>query len=161
MKQLDYFIEVSQNDIKNFSIFLLERENAEATVKKYVADIRTFFRYLNGNMQIDKKVLMGYKEWLVEKYAINSVNSMLAALNQFLEFMGIGTLKVKRIKIQRWDLSRKTVKDPIFIVIFLAFTGAVWFNMVSMLINYLKAVLGYEQHVRDRFSGKRAEKKSF
>lgn len=42
MKQLDYFIEVSQNDIKNFSIFLLERENAEATVKKYVADIRTF-----------------------------------------------------------------------------------------------------------------------
>lgn len=58
MKQLDYFIEVSQNDINNFSIFLLERENAEATVKKYVADIRTFFRYLNGNMQIDKKVLM-------------------------------------------------------------------------------------------------------
>ena len=101
MKQLDYCIEVSQNDIKNFSIFLLERENAEATVKKYVADIRTFFRYLNGNMQIDKKVLMGYKEWLVEKYAINSVNSMLAALNQFLEFIGIGTLKVKRIKIQK------------------------------------------------------------
>ena len=35
----------------------------------------------------------------------------------------------------------KTVKDPIFIVIFLAFTVAVWFNMVSMLKKYQKAVL--------------------
>ena len=43
--------------------------------------------------------------------------------------------------MQRWDLSRKRVKDPIFIVIFLAFTGAVWFNMISMLKKYQKAVM--------------------
>ena len=35
----------------------------------------------------------------------------------------------------------KTVKDPIFIVIFLAFMGVVWFNMVSVLKKYQKAVI--------------------
>ena len=35
------------------------------------------------------------------------------------------------------------MKDPIFIVIFLAFTGAVWFNMISMLKKYQKGLSGY------------------
>ena len=51
--------------------------------------------------RINKKVLLQYKEWLVQKYAVNSVNSMLAALNQFLEFLNVGNLKVKRIKVQK------------------------------------------------------------
>ena len=51
--------------------------------------------------RINKKVLLQYKEWLAQKYAVNSVNSMLAALNQFLEFLNAGKLKVKRIKVQK------------------------------------------------------------
>ena len=51
--------------------------------------------------RINKKVLLQYKEWLAQKYAVNSVNSMLAALNQFLEFLNVGNLKVKRIKVQK------------------------------------------------------------
>ena len=51
--------------------------------------------------RINKKVLLQYKEWLAQKYAVNSVNSMLAALNQFLEFLNVGKLKVKRIKVQK------------------------------------------------------------
>ena len=43
---------------------------------------------------------MDYKNWLVSHYAVNSVNSMLAALNKFLKFLGMECLKVKRIKIQ-------------------------------------------------------------
>ena len=101
MKQLDYSIEISRNDIKEFSQFLLERENAEATVKKYVTDIRTFFEYLNENLKVDKNVLLQYKEWLIQRYAINSINSMLAALNQFLKFLNVGKLKMKRIKVQK------------------------------------------------------------
>ena len=50
---------------------------------------------------MDKAKLLEYKEWLVERYAVSSVNSILAALNQFLEFLDAGHLKVKRIKLQR------------------------------------------------------------
>ena len=35
----------------------------------------------------------------------------------------------------------------------------IWFNMVSVLKKYQKAVMWYEQHERDRYSGKTAEKK--
>lgn len=51
--------------------------------------------------RINKEVLLQYKDWLVQNYVVNCVNSMLAALNQFLEFLNLGNLKVKRIKVQK------------------------------------------------------------
>lgn len=66
-----------------------------------MADIKKFLFFLADDKRINKKVLLQYKEWLVQKYAVNSVNSMLAALNQFLEFLNVGNLKVKRIKVQK------------------------------------------------------------
>lgn len=51
--------------------------------------------------RINKKVLLQYKDWLAHNYAVNSVNSMLAASNQFLKFLNLGNLKVKRIKVQK------------------------------------------------------------
>ena len=101
MEQMDFSIGVSESVIKDFADYLYQRENAKATVNKYMADIKKFFSFLAGSKQINKKVLLQYKEWLFQKYAINSVNSMLAALNQFLEFLGAGNLKVKRIKVQK------------------------------------------------------------
>ena len=100
MEPMEFSIEVSEDSISKFADYLYERENANATVNKYIADIKKFFSFLGGNGQINKKRLLQYKEWLFQKYAINSVNSMLAALNQFLEFLNAGNLKVKRIKVQ-------------------------------------------------------------
>lgn len=94
-------IEISTEDIKKFEQYLYERENAIATIQKYKTDIHTFFRFLEGERKVDKAKLLEYKEWLVERYAVSSVNSILAALNQFLEFLDAGHLKVKRIKLQR------------------------------------------------------------
>ena len=53
---------------------------------------------------VDKEKLLKYKEWLIANYAVNSVNSMLVALNQFLLFMEKGRLRLKRIKVQRADI---------------------------------------------------------
>lgn len=115
MELVDFSIKVSESKVKEFADYLYDRENANATVDKYVADIKRFFSFLSNKRIIDKKLLLEYKEWLVQKYAINSVNSMLAALNQFLEFLGVGNLKVKRIKVQKQpflqDQKELTEKD--------------------------------------------------
>ena len=115
METSDFSIEVSDSAIKKFSDYLYERENAHATVNKYITDIKKLFTFLGEERKIDKKILLQYKEWLVQKYTINSVNSMLAALNQFLEFLNVGNLKVKRIKIQKepflQDQKELTEKD--------------------------------------------------
>lgn len=94
-------IEISTEDIQRFEQYLYERENAIATIQKYKTDIRTFFRFLGEERTVDKAKLLAYKEWLVERYAVSSVNSILAALNQFLEFFDAPHLKVKRIKLQK------------------------------------------------------------
>ena len=106
MEELE--IIVSGRNVKEFSGFLHSRESAEATIKKYTSDIYTFLKYLNGDMKVNKERVLKYKEWLLEKYAISSVNSMLAAVNQFLEFLGAGMLKVKRIKIQRLSFRQES-----------------------------------------------------
>lgn len=92
-----------QMDIESFTAFreyLVERENSPATIAKYQTDIRTFFGYLEGQKFVTKECLIQYKQWLVEHYALTSVNSMLAALNQYLDFRGVGNMRVKRVKIQ-------------------------------------------------------------
>ena len=87
--------------LESFERYLYEQENANATIRKYVTDIRTFFCYLGDELTVDKKRILEYKEWLTKHYAVNSINSMLAALNRFLEFLGLDALKVKRIKVQK------------------------------------------------------------
>lgn len=94
-------IEVTDEDREAFRTYLEERENAEATVAKYMTDTGTFLRYLGDDRRIGKGRIVAYKEWLMERYAVNSVNSMLAALNQFLEYMGAPGLKVRQVKTQR------------------------------------------------------------
>ena len=65
---------------------------------------------------VDKARLLSYKEWLIERYAVSSVNSMLAALNQFLEFCGYGQMKVRRVKTQK-NLFRQEEKELTYIFI--------------------------------------------
>lgn len=101
MERASAEIEIRPEQIEEFRRYLYEKESAAATIRKYLTDIHTFYRYLDGNYMIDKKIVLDYKEWLVRSYAVNSINSMLAALNQFLEFLGAERLKVKRIKTQK------------------------------------------------------------
>lgn len=83
-------IKIRRDQLEEFKVYLYERENAEATIQKYLTDVRTFYKYLGENLTVDKMRLLEYKEWLVKSYAVNSVNSMLAALNQFF---GNGRIK--------------------------------------------------------------------
>ena len=93
---------LNPESIETFETYLYERENAPATIRKYVTDIRTFCRYLGEDHLISKKRLLAYKQWLLDQgYTVNSANSMLAALNQYLDFAGLGALKVRRFKVQK------------------------------------------------------------
>ena len=59
-----------------------------------------FFEYI-GTQPISKENTIAYKEYLCEKLAAVSVNSMLAALNHYLRFLGRLDSCVKPLKIQR------------------------------------------------------------
>lgn len=54
-----------------------------------------------------KITVLRYKEYLSEKYASASVNSVLSSLNCFFEFNGQSGLKVKMLKIQKQIFAEK------------------------------------------------------
>ena len=73
----------------SFEKYLIENEKAQATREKYMRDLRCFAAYVAGK-DLDKPLVLDYKAFLAQTYAIRSANSMLAALNAFLRFQPYG-----------------------------------------------------------------------
>ena len=92
--------QMTERDLINFGNYLMERENSPATIEKYMRDVQKFYEFSSDGV-ICKEELLRYKEWLIKKYAVSSVNSMLVALNQFLGYMELGSLRLKRLKEQK------------------------------------------------------------
>lgn len=88
------------SSISAFKEYLKREEKSSATINKYTRDIRAFFDYL-AEKDITKELTIGYKEYLSGQYMATSINSMLAALNCYLRFIGKPDCCVKLLKIQR------------------------------------------------------------
>lgn len=91
---------VLTEQIDMFKNFLIDNEKSEATIQKYLHDINFFVNYI-GECVINKAVILEYKALLSEKYSVRSANSMIAALNAFLRFLGQENLCVKQFKLQK------------------------------------------------------------
>lgn len=85
---------------KSFANHLLMEEKSPATIEKYTRDLRAFIAYANGR-EIDKSLVLAYKNSLLETYTVTSANSMLAALNTFFKYCEWHELIVKRFRVQR------------------------------------------------------------
>ena len=91
---------ITLKEIDAFKENLILEEMSDATVEKYVRDVKMFAAYVSGEA-INKEIVIAYKKNLQEKYAVRSVNSMLAGINQFFEFKEWYDLKVKLLKVQQ------------------------------------------------------------
>ena len=86
--------------IAEFKEHLIFEERSEATVEKYIRDVKAFAVYLSG-AEITKGTVINYKKRLQESYAVRSVNSILASINSLFAFLSWHELKVKSIKLQQ------------------------------------------------------------
>ncbi len=93
-------MEMIEKHISEFAQFLKEEEKTEITIKKYTHDVQKFYEFAEGK-ELSKALTVEYKSVLVEKYKPASVNSMLAAVNKFMDFLNLPRFKVKPLKIQR------------------------------------------------------------
>ena len=89
------------NSINEFAQYLCYEEKSTATQEKYLRDVQTFCSYL-GESEITKELVVSWKKQLIAHgYAVRSINSMLASVNCFLEFLGLSSCKVKNIRTQQ------------------------------------------------------------
>lgn len=89
----------------NYEIYLRNEERSINTIAKYMRDVRAFFTFLE-NRTLCKEIVLSYKEHLKSSYAPTSINSMLAAVNNFLVWSGMEQAKVKPLKIQKCLFSK-------------------------------------------------------
>ena len=92
---------ITTEQLASFRTYLRDEERSEATVEKYLCEVRQFFSWLNG-AEVTKAVVAEWKEQLLhDGYEPSTVNGKLTALDRFFDFMGWPDCKVKHLKLQR------------------------------------------------------------
>lgn len=93
--------------IPAFREHLILEEKSGVTIDKYLRDVKAFLIYAK-KMPLEKELLLSYKQALMEKgYTAGSINSMLASINSFLNFLGRQDCRVKNLRQQRRTYSEK------------------------------------------------------
>lgn len=91
---------IIREKLEAFSEYLREQERSEHTVEKYIRDVRRFAEYV-GCVELSKPLVLGFKDNLRREMSPISANSVIAAVNCFLKFMGFSELCVRAFKLQR------------------------------------------------------------
>lgn len=100
---------IANEKILEFRDSLIADEKAQATVEKYLRDVRVFSAWLD-DAELTKQKVLEYKENLKENYATASINSVISSLNSFFCFVQIPTLCIKTVRVQK-QLFLKTEKE--------------------------------------------------
>lgn len=92
---------LSEIHVSAFSLHMQKEEKSPITIQKYLRDIRIFREFI-GEQPVTKERTVAYKQHLMDRgYAAASVNSMLAAVNSLMQFLGWYDCRVKTIRVQR------------------------------------------------------------
>lgn len=97
---------LTKQQIEKYCVFLQQEEKSRVTIEKYRRDLLTFERYAGGR-PVSKELTMAYKKLLCQNYRISSANSMLAAVNGFLNYQGWAECRVRQFKVQRQIYGQK------------------------------------------------------
>lgn len=87
--------------LSDFADYLRAEERSAGTIEKYMRDVRKFFCWL-ADKSLEKVQVSAWRaQLLADGYAPETVNSMIVALNRFLDFIGHSDCRVHTLRIQR------------------------------------------------------------
>ncbi len=92
---------LKKEQLNEFCKALQSEERSRGTIEKYLRDIKTFAGWLAGR-NVTKEAVAAWKTHLYDTgYAPVTVNSMLAAIHHFFNFMGWPECRVQYLRVQR------------------------------------------------------------
>ena len=87
--------------VKRFEQYLTEEERSKGTIENYIRSVHMFIKWIGVKEHISRQAVIEWKNYLQTKeYCTVTVNAKIAALNQFLSFMGRNDCRVKLLKVQ-------------------------------------------------------------
>lgn len=102
-----------RNYIDEFVEAEIMDEKSKATQVKYLNVVTSFVNSINED-EVGKASLIEYKQFLMKKYAIKTVNNYIIIINKFIKFAEmneVGAWGKESIKTYRCDMCLKTVKE--------------------------------------------------
>lgn len=142
-------------DIKSFEEYLRQSNMAENTISAYLYAIKEFY---SRHKDLNKKNLLIYKTYLIEKFKPKTVNLRIQAMNKYLDCMGKSRLRLKSVKVQQRSylenvisnadyvflknkLKKEENQEWYFVVRFLAATGARVSELIQLKVEHVQ--IGY------------------
>ncbi len=93
-------LHITEQTLAAFDAHLQGREKAPATVDKYLREVYGLRAHLNGAC-VTKAELVAYRDALHRRFAPQTVNGKLSAINAYLRCMGRPELCVRLLRVQR------------------------------------------------------------
>ena len=93
--------QLTQDHLAAYSRHLHAEERSPGTIEKYLRDAAAFLHWLAGQPVTRERARDWRDDLLDRSYAPVTVNSMVAAVNQFFAFLGWEDCKIRSLKIQR------------------------------------------------------------
>lgn len=141
--------------VESFKTALRESNMAENTISAYIYAVNDYF---TKHKTLNKRNLLLYKAYIIEKYKPKTVNLRIQALNKFLEYAGKPKLRLKSVKVQQrtylenvisqadYLFLKKKLKQEenlmwYFVVRFLTATGARVSELIQIKVEHIH--IGY------------------
>ena len=142
-------------NIENFETYLHQGNMAENTVAAYLYAVK---EYYSRHKELNKRNLLVYKPYLIEKYKPKTLNIRIQAINKYLHCIGKSRLRLKSVKVQQRSylenvisnadyvflknkLKKEENQEWYFVVRFLAATGARVSELIQMKVEHVQ--MGY------------------
>lgn len=85
-------------NIENFGTYLRQGNMAENTIAAYLYAVK---EYYSRHKELNKRNLLVYKTYLIEKFKPKTVNLRIQAMNKYLDYMNKSRLRLKSVKVQQ------------------------------------------------------------
>ncbi|MDR1328815.1 MAG: integrase, partial [Oscillospiraceae bacterium] len=91
---------MTQYSAEEYAEHLRREEKSMETISKYTRYAGAFAGFTGGG-PITRDVAVAWKQTITSRYSAAGANGMIAAVNSFLSYLGLGSLKISSLKIQR------------------------------------------------------------
>ena len=99
-------------NIENFETYLRQGNMAENTIAAYLYALR---EYYSRHKELNKRNLLVYKTYLIEKFKPKTVNLRIQAMNKYLDCMGKSRLRLKSVKVQQRSYLENVISNADYV----------------------------------------------
>lgn len=90
-----------KSKLEEFVIWMKQAERSSLTIAKYQRDVTAFLIWADRR-ELDKELVIEWKQHLIEQgYKPRSINSILAAANAYMRFLGRTDCLIQALRLQR------------------------------------------------------------